>query len=448
MTLARVTCRDNQAEALPSRLTYFNYIPPTKWQREKMQIPLMPTNKAERSKARDFALVKKDTRDLEDEVEKLEASSGLSPSDKSRLADLKNELTKIMGKKEEYVKDHPEQRKLVYRPRRREKGDDQTEALPVEQKRNLFNKHGLPRHPERSIYYDPVMNPYGVPPPGMPYLERHSDEDIVMPEGPPPAADMEGAESDSDDDIPMPEGPPPSVVQSSVPAPPPPPPPFLGSASQSHIPPNISFPPGFGTGPPGAVPQFPPPTALQPMPPPPPGFFPRRAQSAASIQDPLLSIPHQTYQALRSSQLPLRHPSLPVKPPIGPSGPVSATSVHAAGAIISAEPELRDLKKEATAFMPASLKRKRASALPVSSKINAAPSVNVGSDSAQTSPQSRPDLVGTLKGQFGAGAVPAVPAPSNSKAPAKKLKESIVRGKDDYQKFVDDMSDLLGTSHS
>ena len=76
-----------------------------------------------------------------------------------------------MQKKDEYVKEHPEQRKLVYR-RRQEKGEDQKEAPPVEQKRNLFNKHGLPRHPERSIYYDPVMNPYGVPPPGMPYVER------------------------------------------------------------------------------------------------------------------------------------------------------------------------------------------------------------------------------------------------------------------------------------
>lgn len=77
-----------------------------------------------------------------------------------------------MKKKDEYVKEHPEQHKLVYRPRRQEKGEDQKEAPPVEQKRNLFNKHGLPRHPERSIYYDPVMNPYGVPPPGMPYIER------------------------------------------------------------------------------------------------------------------------------------------------------------------------------------------------------------------------------------------------------------------------------------
>jgi len=28
------------------------------------------------------------------------------------------------------------------------------------------------KRPERSIYYDPVMNPYGAPPPGMPYKER------------------------------------------------------------------------------------------------------------------------------------------------------------------------------------------------------------------------------------------------------------------------------------
>lgn len=77
-----------------------------------------------------------------------------------------------MQKKDEYVKEHPEQRKLVYRPRKQEKGEDQKEAPPAEQKRNLFNKHGLPRHPERSVYYDPVMNPYGVPPPGMPYIER------------------------------------------------------------------------------------------------------------------------------------------------------------------------------------------------------------------------------------------------------------------------------------
>lgn len=52
-------------------------------------------------------------------------------------------------------------------------GEDDKE-LPVDRTRKLFDKNGIPIHPERSIYYDPVMNPFGVPPPGMPYIERRA----------------------------------------------------------------------------------------------------------------------------------------------------------------------------------------------------------------------------------------------------------------------------------
>jgi hypothetical protein len=81
-------------------------------------------------------------------------------------------LEKIVKKKEEYVQEHPEQRRLVFRARKQQKDDDKLEEEPILQKRNVFNKHGLPRHPERSVYYDPIMNPFGVAPPGMPYMER------------------------------------------------------------------------------------------------------------------------------------------------------------------------------------------------------------------------------------------------------------------------------------
>jgi hypothetical protein len=84
-----------------------------------------------------------------------------------------------MAKKEEYVQEHPEQRKLVYRARR-DKDEVNKEEPAIQQKRNVFNKHGLPRHPERSIYYDPVMNPYGVPPPGMPYAERRKSTPTIF----------------------------------------------------------------------------------------------------------------------------------------------------------------------------------------------------------------------------------------------------------------------------
>ena len=97
-----------------------------------------------------------------------------SAADSARLKEVQAELEKINKKKEEYVQEHPEQRKLVFRSRRPNEsaGEEKKVETAAPKKRNLFKKNGLPRHPERSIYYDPLMNPYGVPPPGMPYVER------------------------------------------------------------------------------------------------------------------------------------------------------------------------------------------------------------------------------------------------------------------------------------
>lgn len=425
-------------------------------------------NKAERSKARDFALVKKDTRDLQDEIEKLEAVAEPSGAEKYRLAELKAELSKIMAKKEEYVQEHPEQRKLVYRARR-DKDEVNKEEPVVEQKRNVFNKHGLPRHPERSIYYDAVMNPYGVPPPGMPYMERplrpdetasddeaDGDDDVVMPEGPPPN-DNNNDTIDSDEDIPMPEGPPPSVLQ-EPPLPPNipfnsaplPPPPFVNSVQGSppfppsypHQPSGLGHtaPPGF---PPGVSPYPPVSAFMQPyIPPPPPGFFPR-VQSTSSMQDPLSSIPHQTYQAHRVNRL-MPHPSLPAKPsPTGASS-LGIPGANTATATVSAEPQLRDFKKEAMAFVPTSLKRKKPATGMASSKVNAAPSLGAGSESSELAQVSRPDLVSSLMDKFGPVPVVATASP-NEKASSKGMQPDAGK-KDDYQKFVEEMGDILGTS--
>ncbi|KAI0652305.1 WW domain binding protein 11-domain-containing protein [Trametes meyenii] len=457
-------------------------------------------NKAERSKARDFALVKKDTRDLEDEIEKLESTPDPSAADKTRLAELKTELEKINQKKEEYVKEHPEQRKLVFRARRpAERRDEQNEQIAVPKTRNLFRKNGLPRHPERSLYYDPVYNPYGVPPPGMPYVERgkyrtrqricdpeflsiallpnevdseleESDDDIVMPEGPPPEdADPEV----SDEDIPMPEGPPPpkpgqqalslpplpgaspvmlavpptpqfpSIPSPSLPlAPPPPfgvpPPPFVVSPPPPLVVPPP--PPGFTAMPrhevpplpPAGFPPFPPPHMQPPLPPPPPGFYPRRDHNAGPIQDPLSSVPHQTYQVHRAARA------------AGPPGPkatsggvrLGPTPSPAVSAVISAGPELRDFKKEATAFVPAALKRKKVGG---GSKVNAAPSVGPQDekDEVDAVPAARPDLLSTLQDKFGA------PPPKKAKMEVGSAKVARAKPKDDYDKFLEEMSDIL-----
>ncbi|KAF9486336.1 hypothetical protein BDN70DRAFT_869828 [Pholiota conissans] len=441
-------------------------------------------NKAERSKARDFSLVKKDTTDLELAIKELEESR----SDSVKLAELKAELEKINRKKAEYVEEHPEQRRLVYR--RRKEGEPEPE-LPMTKKRNLFNKNGLPRHPERSVYYDPIMNPYGVAPPGMPYVERplrpdevdsdaemnEDEDDIPLPPGLPPST----KEVNSDEDIPLPDGPPPnkaqeakeplypppllntSFHQGSVNMPPPPP-------SLPGFPPNVltnSFmPPPLIASPPASMtmpyPPPPPPSSLNGhIPPPPPGFpsfsnavfppFPphafapppnffSRQQSTSAMQDPLSFVPHQTFQAHRAHHVTsslnapssARQSTLPTNPSL-PAKPMAAAEM--AAATVFAAPELRDFKKEATAFVPTVVKRKKA-APAGPSKVDTAPSLvsaapSVGNDDEERFAPARADLISALKSQFGP-------------APATATKDSVAQ-KSDYDKFMEEMGDILGS---
>ncbi|KZO96378.1 hypothetical protein CALVIDRAFT_537153 [Calocera viscosa TUFC12733] len=129
-------------------------------------------NKEARKGAKEIATVKKDTSAFEEEIVKLleqEKSTSLNAAQKSRLSDLQSEVSRINAAKDAFVEAHPEQRKLVFRARAAKPVDPQG---GVKEDRSLFGKNGLPLHPERSVYYDSVMNPYGMPPPGMPYVER------------------------------------------------------------------------------------------------------------------------------------------------------------------------------------------------------------------------------------------------------------------------------------
>ena len=105
-----------------------------------------------------------------------------------------------------------------------------------------------------------------------------------------------------------------------------------------------------------------------------------------------------------------------------------------AAATVFAAPELRDLKKEATSFIPSAVKRKKVTTTDAISKLNAAPVLNpappsVGDDvKTEEVELARPDLVSALKVQFG-----AIPVPQATKS------------KSDYDKFVEEMGDILGT---
>jgi len=74
--------------------------------------------------------------------------------------------------KEKYVEAHPEARDKIFKPRQpRRDGENEAEGSGSAQS-HLYGEDGKLRDPTRSVYYDPVYNPFGVPPPGMPYKER------------------------------------------------------------------------------------------------------------------------------------------------------------------------------------------------------------------------------------------------------------------------------------
>jgi hypothetical protein len=98
--------------------------------------------------------------------------SGLSAEDKGKLSGLRAELKRLLKAKEEYLKEHPEHRTLVYASAHKRQKGESSSRVGDPTDRKVFGKDGLPLRPERSIYYDPVMNPYGIPPPGMLYMER------------------------------------------------------------------------------------------------------------------------------------------------------------------------------------------------------------------------------------------------------------------------------------
>jgi hypothetical protein len=122
---------------------------------------------------------------------------------------------------------------------------------------------------------------------------------------------------------------------------------------------------------------------MPPMPTPPPGFFPR--QNAPPLHD---------VRGPRAPTLPPAHASLPSKP--APPPPPAIGSAAAAAATVFAEPELRDFKKEATAFVPAAMRKKKA--VPGESMAKPALDAAPGADAIEQ--DARPDLVAMIKGQF------------------------------------------------
>ncbi|GAA5921598.1 hypothetical protein JCM3775_003123 [Rhodotorula graminis] len=478
-------------------------------------------NKQKRETTREISTVKTDTRPIEAEIRRLTQESQkapLSKTDKDELSRLRADLARLNKAKQEYVDKHPEHRKYVF-PERAADPNDATH--PSDEPAGLYDRQGRLKHPERSLYFDPVFNPYGAPPPGMPYREKpeyaamrfagppmpvgpsraeieafvpvadassdDDDDDIAMPAGPPPTgtprADDGGADSDSDDsddsmDIPLPPGPPPPRP-GSEPAKTTSRPTISRPTASSFFPPPHHTPhalpsrPAFAAA---AAPQHP--HHLPPPPPPPPGHprgAPTHAQArlparpppaAAHMSDPLGAPgagPQRAFQQGRapssigpvqpdpsSSSSSSNTSSAPA--PAAPSPflalPGASSSASASGATISAAPVLRDLKKEATAFVPAAMRRKMAQhkatlARAGLTSVDAARGAGEGAreregGEGEGAGEKKKSLVEEMRDR-GIG----VGAPGAAAGGQEAVKGKTDRGKEDYERFRAEMGDLL-----
>ncbi|KAF9341045.1 hypothetical protein BGZ91_011205 [Linnemannia elongata] len=148
-------------------------------------------NKQDRKKVRELGSVLRDTTTESElaEHEELEKQGKLDKDGVKRLAELREKMSKII----EVKKAHG----IKIKPKKVEASKPVPVAEPV-------------RDPTRSIYYDPVLNPFGAPPPGQPYLEYPPlpPPEVPLGQGMAPGMDQqqqqqkqpeEGSGSDSDD---------------------------------------------------------------------------------------------------------------------------------------------------------------------------------------------------------------------------------------------------------
>lgn len=222
-----------------------------------------------------------------------------------------------------------------------------------------------------------------------------------MPEGPPPGGeDSDSDASDDSDDIPLPSGPPPpkpAVLPQHAP------PIYMGFGAPAHQQQQGQV------RPPPTQPSFRPPPSYQ------------HQQHALPARPGVISA--QAQPTNLTTTAPAAKPT---------------TTPQTAGTI-SAEPQLRDLRKEATVFVPRGIKRKKGpGAVPT---INATPNggdVDDEGDAVRRKRDDGPDLKSRLQGVLG-----EAPAPSQTKKPAQSATQSAGGGgDDDYQNFLKGLGDI------
>ncbi|KAK9763250.1 hypothetical protein K7432_010256 [Basidiobolus ranarum] len=122
----------------------------------------------------------------------------------------------------------------------------------------------------------------------------------------------------------------------------------------------------------------------------------------------------------------------------------------AAPAVISAEPQIRNLQKELTKLVPAAVLRKKATggvsspAIPKVSlpKINAAPDMDYNVDTSVRPTTNLSNLTASIFGKMGP-VKPPNPAPSNASVSSSASKPQKSSTNDEYEDFMKEMEGLL-----
>ncbi|CDS07670.1 hypothetical protein LRAMOSA01619 [Lichtheimia ramosa] len=385
-------------------------------------------NKEQRREARQSALAKKNTNPIRAEIQRLENQgksttrhTGLDKNAQARLTQLKADLERIEKAKktrepqlsgaqaaflerqrQQQEREQRENRKMVYDPKTNsfvavKVKDTGAKAGSSKTRRSDGDSSSSSSTSSSDTDSDSDMSDSDLS--DMEDMETkqedeedmNEDEDIPLPEGPPPtdskAADQSKEEDDDedDDDIPLPEGPPPpkpfqtqlAPIQAAQMRPPPPPPP-----RPPHFTPQFHGMPMAGSYgmmvPPPPPPGRPPAHAMRVPPPPPPSRPP------FTQRPPMYTQPAHIYQSSSTTTTTTEKSAVPESSQVEVPKP---TREQIAAATISAEPQLRDLQKELLGFVPAAVRRKQAAqkktaALPKGAKpvINAAPDVEEEQD--------------------------------------------------------------------
>ena len=115
------------------------------------------------------------------DLKQIESQGRLPEADKALLITLEKELKQIYRAKAQFAG----QAAAAAGPTivsDRTKGREQERELERQKELKRAFKDAVKgkRDPRRSVYYDEVWNPYGIPPPGMPWKERDEDDSEGM----------------------------------------------------------------------------------------------------------------------------------------------------------------------------------------------------------------------------------------------------------------------------